>query len=80
MRKTGQSCADFGEIFSKIPLGAIIWLIMGGMFFTLGATIYIVKKPNPIPCVFGFHEIWHIFVILGCYSHFAVMLAYIAPA
>jgi len=74
------SILAIGEILSRVPVGAIIWLLVGGLSFTIGAVIYILKKPNPIPGVFGFHEIWHIFVILGAFSHFAIMLGYIAPA
>jgi hemolysin III len=54
--------------------------LAGGLFFTGGAVVYVLKKPDPFLGVFGFHEIWHIFVILGAFSHFAIMLAYIAPA
>jgi hemolysin III len=74
------SIAGVGEILSKMPPGAIVWLLAGGLFFTGGAVVYTLKKPNPFPGVFGFHEIWHIFVILGAFSHFALMLMYIAPA
>jgi hemolysin III len=73
------SVAAVGEIISAMPPGALAWLVAGGVFFTGGAVIYILKKPDPVPGVFGFHEIWHIFVILGAFSHLALMLAYIAP-
>jgi len=42
--------------------------------------VYITKRPNPFPRVFGFHEIWHIFVILGGLSHYIVIAVYVAPA
>jgi hemolysin III len=74
------SIAALGEILSTIPPGALAWLLLGGLFYTGGAVVYILKQPDPFPGVFGFHEIWHIFVILGAFSHFALMLAYIAPA
>lgn len=46
------------------------WLLAGGLFYTIGAVIYGVKKPNlNIPGV-GFHEIFHIFVMLGSLCHF----------
>ena len=72
--------AGVGEILAQMPAGAIAWLLAGGLFFTGGAVVYMLKKPDPFPGVFGFHEIWHIFVILGAFSHFALMLIYIAPA
>jgi hemolysin III len=74
------SIAAIGEILSTMPPGALAWLLAGGLFFTGGAVVYVLKKPDLFPGVFGFHEIWHIFVILGAFSHFAIMLAYIAPA
>jgi len=67
------------EIFTSMPVWAWIWLLMGGLFFTLGAIIYITKKLDFYPGVFGFHEVWHIFVILGCFCHFIIMAAFIAP-
>jgi hemolysin III len=71
--------AGIREIVARLPTGALVWLLLGGLFFTGGAVIYIRKRPNPWPGVFGFHEIWHIFVILGAFSHYLVMAAYIAP-
>ena len=67
------------EIFTTMPVWAWIWLLMGGLFFTLGAIVYITKKLDFFPGVFGFHEVWHIFVILGCLCHFIIMVAFIAP-
>jgi len=66
-------------MLTSIPTGALVWLMVGGLFFTLGAVIYMTKMFNFYPGVFGFHEVWHIFVILGCLSHFILILAYIAP-
>ena len=65
------------QLLTAIPSGALLWLVLGGLFFTGGAVIYILKRPDPLPGIFGFHEIWHVFVILGAFSHFIVMLAYV---
>jgi hemolysin III len=65
------------EIISSMPLGAILWMALGGLCYTVGAVIYISKRVNIIPGVFGFHEIWHIFVILGALCHFILMAVYI---
>jgi hemolysin III len=67
------------EIVRTMPGGAIFWLVIGGLFFSLGAVIYTLKKPDPRPGIFGFHEIWHIFVILGCLSHYILVAAYVGP-
>lgn len=68
------------EMVNVMPPGAIAWLLAGGIFFTLGALVYALKKPDWYPNVFGFHELWHIFVILGVLCHFILIAAYIAPA
>jgi len=67
------------EILTALPGGVLFWLGMGALFFTIGAVIYIIKRPNILPGIFGFHEVWHIFVILGCLCHFIIMAAFIAP-
>lgn len=53
------------------------WLLAGGLFYTIGAIIYGIKKPNlNIPGV-GFHEIFHIFVMLGSFCHFWFIFKYV---
>jgi hemolysin III len=64
-------------IVKNVPAGGVIWLAAGGLLYSVGAVIYALKKPNPWPGVFGFHEIWHIFVLAGSFCHFMVMLLYI---
>jgi hemolysin III len=66
------------EMIRTMPATALFWLFLGGIFYTVGAVIYILKKPDWFPGVFGFHEVWHIFVILGAWSHFMVMALFIA--
>ena len=68
------------EILRALPVGAILWLAAGGIIFTLGAVVYITKRMDFLPGLFGFHEVWHIFVILGALAHFIMIAAYIAPA
>ncbi len=64
-------------IVKNVPAGGVVWLAAGGLLYSIGAVIYALKKPNPWPGVFGFHEIWHIFVLAGSFCHFMVMLLYI---
>ncbi|WP_370894370.1 hemolysin III family protein [Janibacter sp. GXQ6167] len=56
------------------------FVIAGGLFYSLGALVYGLKKPNPSPRWFGFHEIFHTFTILAFTSHFiAAALALFGP-
>ncbi len=67
------------EIFQALSPAALAWLLAGGVFFTIGAVVYITKWPNFVPNVFGFHELWHIFVILGALSHYILIAVFVAP-
>jgi hemolysin III len=66
-------------ILAAMPAWALVWLVLGGVFFTVGAVIYMTKWPDFFPGIFGFHELWHIFVILGCLSHFILIAVFVAP-
>lgn len=66
-------------LIKVLPTGALAWLAAGGLFYTVGAVIYATKRPNLIPGVFGFHEIWHLFVMAGSFSHWWVMMNFILP-
>ena len=57
-------------------LSSLWWLLAGGLFYTIGAIIYGIKKPN-INKYFGFHEIFHIFILLGSFCHFWFVFYYV---
>jgi hemolysin III len=59
-----------GQISAALPASAIVWLIVGGVIYTLGAVVYAARIFNFIPEKFGFHEIWHIFVLIAAMAHF----------
>ena len=56
-----------------IPAQGTVFLVMGGLFYTIGAVIYGLKWPKINFKYFGFHEIFHIFVLAGSLSHFFMM-------
>lgn len=62
----------FPEIKTSLNLINIQLLVLGGITYTLGALIYAFKWPDPFPAIFGYHEIFHIFVVLGSGFHFAM--------
>lgn len=51
----------------------ICLLVSGGVFYTLGAVIYALRRPDPFPRTFGFHEIFHLLVIAAAACHFAAV-------
>jgi len=57
-----------------MPHTALLFLAAGGISYTIGAVIYAFKKPNPIPDIFGFHEIFHIFIVGGAMLHLVMVI------
>ena len=49
-------------------------ILVGGLCYTVGAVVYGLKKPNPIPGVFGFHEIFHTLTVVAFLCHFSAIL------
>jgi len=68
-----------GEMLRVLPAGALLWLTLGGVIYTLGAVVYITRIFDFVPGRFGFHEVWHIFVILGALAHFIAIAGFLAP-
>jgi hemolysin III len=66
-------------LFRAVPIEGMAWVLAGALAYTTGALVYGFKRPNPVPGVFGFHELWHLFVMAGSACHFWAVLGYIAP-
>jgi len=66
-------------LYTKVGFGGIALLAVGGAFYTIGGVAFTIEKPNPWPGKFGFHEIWHVFVIFGAATHWLLMFLYVLP-
>ncbi|GEA79967.1 PAQR family membrane homeostasis protein TrhA [Cellulomonas uda] len=64
----------------SLPVGAYVLLAAGGLVYCVGFVIFVVERPNPAPGVLGFHEIWHILVVLAAVLHYLLMCRYVLPA
>lgn len=68
-----------GDI-AKGSLAAAILVAVGGLLYTIGAVVYALKKPNPAPLHFGFHEIFHALTVVAFFCHWtAALLAVMDP-
>lgn len=69
-----------GKLWSLLPLPAFLWLLSGGVIYTIGGIIYALKLPffNARHKFFGSHEIFHLFVMAGSLCHFIFMFVYLA--
>ncbi|MGI6585585.1 MAG: PAQR family membrane homeostasis protein TrhA [Lutisporaceae bacterium] len=63
----------FIPLVKSMPAAAIFWLAAGGLLYTAGAIIYGTKWPKLKLKGFGFHEVFHIFVLYGSFCHFWMM-------
>lgn len=72
--------AVFGQLWAGLPHSAILWLLAGGIMYTVGGIIYALKLPafNAKHKYFGSHEIFHLFVMGGSVCHFIFMYLYVA--
>jgi hemolysin III len=67
------------QLWDFLELRWIILLAIGGMLYTLGAFIVGLRKPDPWPDIFGYHEIWHLMVVAAASLHYCVMAFGVIP-
>jgi hemolysin III len=70
---------DFDAFADALSFGALSLVLLGGAAYTVGALVYGLKRPNPLPRFFGYHEIFHLLVIVGSVTHFLAVFYYVAP-
>ena len=64
----------------SLPAGAYALMAVGGLVYSAGFVIFVIEKPNPWPGVVGFHEIWHLMVVIAALLHYLLMYFYVLPA
>ncbi len=68
------------QLLSTMPSASLILLLLGGLAYSAGAVFYMLKKPNPVPGLFGFHEIFHFLVLTGVFLHLPVVFLAVSHA
>jgi hemolysin III len=68
------------QLVSHLPAAPLVLLAAGGLLYTLGAAVYAARRPDPWPRVFGFHELFHAFVVAAAVAHFVAMAGWVIPA
>ncbi len=64
---------------AHLPWPAVALLLLGGLFYTTGAVIYALQRPDPYPRVFGYHEVFHLFVIAGSAAFTITIWVFVMP-
>src|SRR6266540_1076690 len=71
--------AAMPEIAHRIGAGGLLLVIGGGMMYTAGGIVYALRRPNPRPRVFGYHELFHALVIVAVGLQYAAIAFYVLP-
>jgi hemolysin III len=69
----------FPELVTRKGWTPALLLAAGGALYSLGAAVYALRRPDPAPEVFGYHEVFHALVILAAGAHYAVVALYVLP-
>jgi hemolysin III len=64
------------ELLSNLTHAQAYNLLAGGVCYSVGAIVYALKRPNPFPTIFGFHEIWHLMVLFGFAFHYVMIFEF----
>lgn len=68
------------QIWSSLGAEAILYIAVGGLFYTLGSVIFMTKRPRLFPRMFSYHELFHLFVVVASVFHFLAIALYAVPA
>ncbi len=67
------------DLVGELGVTASLMVGLGGLFYTVGAVIYALGRPDPIPTVFGYHEVFHALVIAAAAIQYAVVAFWVLP-
>jgi len=68
------------QLIGRVNLAAVILLIVGGLAYTAGAIVYVRRRPDPAPAVFGYHELFHALTIVGVACQYVAIAFFIVRA
>jgi hemolysin III len=71
--------AAFPDLIDELGLTGTALVVAGGLLYTAGAVVYAFKRPDPVPTVFGYHEVFHALVIVAAALQYAVVAFYVLP-
>jgi hemolysin III len=68
------------QIWTSLGGSAIVFIALGGFFYTAGTVIFAARRPRLFPRAFSYHELFHVFVVLASALHFTAVVRYAIPA
>jgi hemolysin III len=70
----------FPQLARGMSLPELVLMVSGGVLYTAGAIVFAARRPDPRPAVFGYHEIWHGFMVAAAACHYAMILLVLRAA
>jgi hemolysin III len=71
--------AAFPDLIDELGVTGTALVVAGGLLYTAGALVYAFRRPDPVPTVFGYHEVFHALVIVAAALQYAVVAFYVLP-
>jgi hemolysin III len=68
------------QLAHRLGVAPLVLFAAGGLLYSVGAAVYALRRPNPWPHTFGFHEVFHALVILAAVTHYVAMVGWVIPA
>jgi hemolysin III len=65
------------QLVERLPAAPLVLFALGGLLYSLGAAVYAARRPDPWPRVFGFHELFHAFVVAAAVAHYVAMAGWV---
>ena len=63
----------FPQLIDGVGWSGAALVLAGGLFYTIGGLVYALKRPDPLPAVFGYHEIFHVLVVVAVALQYSVV-------
>lgn len=65
-------------LLDELTLFQLAFVVAGGLVYSLGIPVLFLRRPDPWPRIFGYHEVWHVFVIIAAALHFVAVSSIVA--
>jgi hemolysin III len=69
----------FPQIIDRVGVAGSLLVLAGGIAYTAGAVVYALRRPDPFPTVFGYHEVFHALVIVAVACQYSAIAFYVLP-
>lgn len=74
-----MTVVPFAKIVNALPWEGAGLIVLGGLLYTIGGIVYAIRRPDPFPQFFGYHELFHVLVVAASTAHYIAIWRYVLP-